>query len=95
MKSQESKSSVRTLLEIAITVAIVLAFILFTIVVIMLVTGSLHVINRNFFQLSFINIISTAAAVIILLLSASFFIKAFTNIRTTVIKAVFHGRSEN
>ena len=95
MKSQESKTSFRTLLEIAITVAIVLAFILFTIVVIMLVTGSLHVINRNFFQLSFINIISTVAAVIILLLSASFFIKAFTNIRITVIKAVFHGRSEN
>jgi len=82
------------LLEAAIVIAIVLTFILLTVVVIMLVTGALHIINRNFLQLSFINIISAVAAVIILSLSASFFVRAFKSIRISVIKAVLHDHSK-
>jgi len=95
MKSPESKSSVRSLLELGITVTIILSFALLTVVVIMLVTGSLHVINKNFLQLSFINIISAVLAVIILFLSVSFLIKTFKSIRSTVIKAVLHDHSDN
>jgi len=94
MNSQNNKSSIRTLLEIAITIAIILTFILLTVVVMMLVTGSLHVINRNFFQLSFMNIMSSAAAIIILIISTLFLIKAFKKIRSSVINAVFHDNSE-
>jgi len=94
MKSQESKSSVSTLLELAVGAAIIITFALLTVVVIMLVTGSLHMINSNFLQLSFINIISTVAAVIIFFLSTSFLIKTFKSIRSSVIKALFHDRSE-
>jgi len=79
----------------ATTIAIVLFFILFTVVVIMLVTTSLQIINDKFLQISFINIISVVTAVIIFYLSASFFIRAFKNIRSSVIKALFHDHSEN
>ena len=94
MKSTESKSGVQSLLELGIAISIILTFTLLTVVVIMLVTGSLHAINSKFFQLSFINTISTVAAVIIFLLSASFLIKSFKNMRSSVIKAVLHARSE-
>jgi len=94
MKSTESKSGIRSLLELGIAISIILTFALLTVVVIMLVTGSLHAINSKFFQLSFINTISTVAAVLIFLLSTSFLIKSFKNIRSSVIKAVLHDRSE-
>jgi hypothetical protein len=90
MNSKNPKSAFLTLLEIAITISIVLTFILLTVVVIMLVTGSLHAINKNFIQLSFINIISVVVAVIILFMSSSFFFRSFKNIRSSVIKALFH-----
>lgn len=95
MKSSESKSSARSLLELGIAVAIILFFVLLTVVVIMLVTGSLHVINKNFLQLSFINIISAVIAIIILFFSVSFLLKTFKSIRSTVIKAVFHDHLNN
>jgi len=94
MKSTESKSGIRSLLELGIAISIILTFALLTVVVIMLVTGSLHAINSKFFQLSFINTISTVAAVLIFLLSTSFLIKSFKNMRSSVIKAVLHDRSE-
>lgn len=94
MKSTESKPILRSLLELGIAICIILTFALLTAVVIMLVTGSLHAINSRFFHLSFINMISTVAAVLIFLLSTLFLITSFKNIRSSVIKAVLHDRSE-
>ncbi|UCH81218.1 MAG: hypothetical protein JSW20_01055 [Nitrospiraceae bacterium] len=94
MKSLESRTAVRSLLELGITVFIILTFALLTVVVIMLVTGTLHVFNRNFLQISFINMISTIVAVIILVLSALFLIRAFKGIRDTVINILFHDQDK-
>ncbi len=90
MNSQNTKSSIRTLLELVISIAIFVTFILLTVVVIMLVTGTMHVLGRNFLHTSIINIVSVVAAVIILILSVSFLFKAFKSIRSTVIKALLH-----
>ncbi len=90
MNSQSNKSFIQTLLEPVISVSIVLTFILLTVVVIMLVTGTLHVLSRNFLQPLIINIISVVVSVIIIILSASFLIRTFQSIRSTVIKALFH-----
>ncbi|MBI5665313.1 MAG: hypothetical protein HZC49_09580 [Nitrospirae bacterium] len=59
---------------------VVIVFSMLSVVVIMLLTGSLHVINSRYFHFEYINIVTITIAAVIVATALLFFLKKFKKI---------------
>ena len=90
MSDSKSKSAKERMLPYIYFFMVVIVFSLLSVVVIMLVTGSVHIINDRYVHFEHINIVTITIAAVIVAIVILFFLKKFKEIFRFIEEQVTH-----